>query len=121
MGVPPGSALSRMGMPSSRRRAPSIRHWVDLPLPSGPSKVRKRPLVVDIMQHCFQVFPGLALGILIVQTQQIRWMISHHYRNVAPFMPFPAQARDPFFGAEQGLRRSTAEGAYGPGVYGFQL
>ena len=41
IGVPPGSAESSTSRPNAFKRADSMRACVDVPLPSGPSKVIK--------------------------------------------------------------------------------
>src|ERR1700676_1472775 len=107
MGVPPGSAVSSTGKCFPRSRLPRIRSWVDLPLPSGPSKVINRPrliaasLVIDEIQNLLQVVPRLALGVLIIGTEQIRGVVRHHHRNVMPLVPVSAQAGHSVFGREQ--------------------
>ena len=42
-GVPPGSTAAVTARPCARRRSASSRHWVDLPVPSGPSSAMNRP------------------------------------------------------------------------------
>src|SRR5262245_34780035 len=44
-GEPPGSRVSTTPSPKARRRSASIAAWVDLPVPSPPSNVMKRPRV----------------------------------------------------------------------------
>src|SRR5580704_648080 len=123
MGEPPGSTLSRTGRPSPRRRSASSRACVIVPLPSGPSKVMKRPrlLVVDIVQDLLQVLPRFLLRVLIVGPQQIGGMVGDHQLNVAPFVPFPAHPRHAFRGAEQSLGGGGAQCANGLGFDRLQL
>src|SRR6185437_9165404 len=45
MGVPPGSRRVRTWRPRARNRSARIGIWVDLPLPSVPSNVMKRPFM----------------------------------------------------------------------------
>src|SRR5579872_3647078 len=106
MGVPPGSTVSSTWWPSPRRRSASSRACVLLPLPSGPSNVRKTPrLVVDIVQDHFEILPSFLLGVLVVGPQQIRRMVGHHHRNIAPALPFSAQSRDALLGSEHSFGR----------------
>ena len=44
-GEPPGSRVSSVLMPNALSRAASIAACVDLPVPSPPSKVMKRPRI----------------------------------------------------------------------------
>ena len=44
-GEPPGSRVTTVRRPNDRSRAPSIDAWVDLPVPSPPSNVMKRPAI----------------------------------------------------------------------------
>src|SRR5262245_3317639 len=44
-GEPPGSRVSTTSMPTACSRAPSSAEWVDLPVPSPPSKVMNRPRI----------------------------------------------------------------------------
>src|SRR5580700_7239176 len=115
IGVPPGSTDSSTGRPSLRKRCASIRACVLLPLPSGPSKVMKRPrlvvdprLVVNIVQDLLQILPCFFLGVLIVGPQQIGRMVSDHHLDVAPLIPFSAQPRDAVL-AEQSFCRRAAQ------------
>src|SRR5580698_2430196 len=109
IGVPPGSALSSTVRPSPRKRSASIRAWVLLPLPSGPSKVMKRPRsVVNIVQDLLQILPCFFLRVLIVGPQQIGRMVGDHHLNVAPLIPFSAQPRDAFL-AEQSFGRGATQ------------
>src|SRR5258706_15409183 len=107
MGVPPGSAVSSTGRFFPRSCLPKMRSWVDLPLPSGPSKVINRPrfiagpLVINEMQNLLQIVPRLALSVLIIGTEQIGGMIRYHHRNVMPLVPVPAKAGNSVFGREQ--------------------
>ena len=42
-GEPPGSRVSTTDTPTERSRSANVAVWVDLPLPSPPSKVMKCP------------------------------------------------------------------------------
>jgi hypothetical protein len=44
-------------------------------------------LVVHEVQNLLQILPRLALGLLVVRTQQIRRMVGHDQRDVAPLVP----------------------------------
>src|SRR5215469_14973171 len=48
MAVPPGSAHVTTACPSARNHSASNRLWVDLPVPSRPSRVRNRPDFITI-------------------------------------------------------------------------
>src|SRR5579872_1547379 len=103
MGVPPGSALSSTTRPLARKRAAKSRAWVDLPLPSGPSNVMKRPprlvaSVINEVEDFLQIVPRFALGVLVVGPQQIRGMIGDHNGEIAPLVPLAAQAHDAVLG-----------------------
>src|SRR5580704_12540388 len=113
MGVPPGSAVSRTSRPASRSLLASRRNWVDLPLPSGPSKVIKTPrrLVINEVKGLLQVLPGFALGILVVGPQKVGRMEGDNQRNIAPFVPAAAQTSDAVLGGEQRLGRRRAQRA----------
>src|SRR6202522_2277841 len=122
MGVPPGSTLSSTARPAARRGWASKRACVLLPLPSGPSKVMKRPRsVVDIVQDLFQILPRFLLCVLIIGPQQVRGMVGHHHLNVAPAMPFSAQARDAVLGVEHGLGRRGSQQTDGFGLDRLKL
>ena len=56
-GVPPGSRVSCTPMPNERSRAASIAAWVDLPVPSPPSKVMKRPRMSPLVAGEFRRLP----------------------------------------------------------------
>ena len=101
MGVPPGSTFSRTECPSCRSRAASNFSCVDLPLPSPPSKLMKRPppLVISEMQNFLQVFPCFPFCLLIVLPQQVRRMIRNHQRDFVPLLPLAAHLRNPEFAA----------------------
>ena len=50
-GEPPGSRVSWARMPNERSRAASIAAWVDLPVPSPPSNVMKRPRISPLLSR----------------------------------------------------------------------
>src|SRR3984957_1844840 len=121
IGVPPGSTLSSIDRPWPRRRSASMRACVLSPLPSGPSKVMKRPglpgprSVVDIVQDLLQILPRFLLRVLIVGPQQVGRMVGHHHLNVAPVVPFSTQTGNAVFGVEHrlGSRRSKQADRFG--------
>src|SRR4051794_17938535 len=119
---PPGSMFSKMARPAERRRSDNRRIWVDLPLPSRPSKVMKNPrLVVDIVEDFLEVIPRFALGVLVIRPEQVRGVVGDHHRNVAPLVPVAAEPGDAFLRAEQRLCGRTAEGADRLGLEHHQL
>src|SRR3954452_5930611 len=91
--VPPGSCVSTTLYSLFRSRSARSRICVVFPEPSQPSKVMNRPwgLVIDEVQHLLQVFPRFPLGVLVIWPEQIRRVIGHHHRYVAPLMPVSAQ------------------------------
>src|SRR3954451_2278018 len=107
LAVPPGSCVSTTSLPIERSRSARIRICVVLPEPSGPSNVRKVPFgsVIDVVKGLFQVFPRLPLSVLIVRAEQVRRMVSDHYRDVPPLVPIAAQSRNALFCPEQCLGR----------------
>src|SRR5690242_2875501 len=96
--VPPGSMFSTTGYPSRPSRSDRSLSCVDLPLPSLPSNVIRRPrLIIYKMENSLQVFPCFPLRLLIVLPKKIRGVIGDHHRNVVPFVPFPSTLCDPEF------------------------
>ena len=76
--------IANGGLPDGRRN----RHPAESQDgPEVPAKTRCAgcipPSIVDEVQDLLQVFPGFALGVLIVGAQQVRRMIRHHHRNIA--------------------------------------
>src|ERR1017187_5732306 len=69
------------------------------------------PSIVDVVQHLLEVFPCLALGVLVVGAQQVRGMIRHHHGNLLPLEPLAAHLGDTFLVAGEGARGGAAEGA----------
>src|SRR5215467_2231361 len=51
-GAPPGSRVRTVSIPADLRALTSRATWVDLPLPSPPSKVMKRPRASAITPFC---------------------------------------------------------------------
>src|SRR6476646_9216138 len=121
MRVAPGSWFSVTTCPRPRSRSISMRICVVFPAPSVPSKLKKDALVIDEVQQRLQIFPGFALGLLIVLPQQVGRMIGNHHWNISPFMPFAARPRDAFFRIQQRLHGSRAEHANGFGSNRLEL
>src|ERR1019366_4429604 len=69
------------------------------------------PSVVHVVQHLLEVFPRLALGLLIVLAQQVRRVVRHHHGNILPLEPLAAHLGDAFLVAGEGARGDAAEGA----------
>ena len=114
MAVPPGSTVSMISAPSSRkcarRGAASASSSRCRPIPSKVTKCPRRdkravrPVtaaatsVVDMVQHLFEVFPRFAFGVLRVGAEQERWVIGRHNLDAAPVLPVSPQSGDAFLG-----------------------
>src|ERR1035438_5965329 len=67
--------------------------------------------VVDVVQDFLEVFPGFALGFLIVLAQQVRRVIRDHHGDLLPLEPLAAHLGDAFLVAREGAGGDAAESA----------
>src|ERR1039457_3074271 len=67
--------------------------------------------VVDVVLDCLEVFPGFALGFLIVLAQQVRRVIRDHHGDLLPLEPLAAHLGDAFLVAREGAGGDAAERA----------
>src|SRR5580658_4932437 len=131
--VPPGSWFSTTVWPAARNRSTRSRAWVVFPLPSLPSKVMNRPLVIcsvcvgqatrspaphkasviHIMEHSLEIQPGIALGLGADLAEQIGGVVGDHHRNAVPAMPLAAKPGDSLLHAEQSLHCRSTQNADG--------
>src|ERR1035441_7062859 len=76
----------------------------------SPAAVRAAS-VVDVVQDFLEVFPGFALGFLIVLAQQVRGVVGDHHRDFLPLEPLAAHLGDAFLVAGEGAGGDDAERA----------
>ena len=65
-GEPPGSRVSCVRMPKARSRSPSIAACVDLPVPSPPSNVMKRPRICPLLSPPIVAYFAPAAGVRLI-------------------------------------------------------
>ena len=76
--------------------------------PSFPAELASDSSVVHEVQNLLEIFPGLALGVLIVSPQQVRGVVRHHHRHLAPLEPLAPHLGDAFLVAGEGAGGGAA-------------
>src|SRR5262249_59956048 len=79
-GDPPGSRVSWTARPSASRREASMAAWVDLPVPSPPSKVMNLPPMLEPPASVTRVYLGRYIGRSIVYMAILEWQT----KRIAP-------------------------------------
>src|ERR1039458_7538188 len=93
-------------------RSATISPWSRvLPLDCGIGRAGACSSVVDVVQDLLEVFPGFALGFLVVLAQQVRGVVGDHHGDVLPLEPLAAHLGDAFLVAGEGAGGDAAERA----------
>src|ERR1035438_6608409 len=72
--------------------------------------------IVNEVQDLLQIFPSLALGVLVVLAQKVRGVVRGHHRDLLPLEPLAPHLGDAFLVAGEGARGDAAERANGLGA-----